>query len=69
MIDWITKAAVAAHWVVKRVGVGLMVMLAAASVVWIVFEICDSLSKAITTLTLMVAFLIGNRILGDKDKV
>ncbi len=67
MIDWITKAAVAAHWVVKRVGVGLMVMLAAAAVVWIVFEVCDSLSKAITTLTLMVAFLIGSWILGMKS--
>jgi hypothetical protein len=69
MIDWITKAAVVAHWVVKRVGVGLMVMLAAAAVVWIVFEVCDSLLKAITTLTLMVAFIVGNWILGDKDKV
>jgi len=67
MGDWITRAARAAHWVIARVGAGLMVMLAAAAVVWMVFEVSDSVWTTFTALTLMVAFVIGNFVLDNRD--
>jgi hypothetical protein len=63
-----TRASAGALWVIRRVGAGLMVMLAAAAVVWMVFEVCDNLRTALTVLMIMVAFFIGHWMIGKTPK-